>query len=163
MKSLPNTMEQDEIRSNRLSCNPRLGLLTDVGRKRQVDEDSILAVEAISGFESLEGMDEEETGYLGSRIMKVIDSDFEIFPLEQRMQGTVSLKKKSVQLKPMDSVGGNVSASRDKEGNSEITVEGHITSRSNDGKTSVSGRGEVSVSQQGNVSGEVRVGIEHEF
>ncbi len=34
------------------SGNPRLGLLTDVGKKRQVDEDAILAVETVSGFES---------------------------------------------------------------------------------------------------------------
>ena len=34
------------------SQNPIIGLLTDVGRKRQVDEDSILALESISGFES---------------------------------------------------------------------------------------------------------------
>ena len=34
------------------SANPRIGLLTDVGRKRQIDEDSILALESVSGFES---------------------------------------------------------------------------------------------------------------
>ncbi len=52
MKDLTNIIEHDQMKSNRLSYNPRLGLLTDVGKKRQIDEDAILAIEAISGFES---------------------------------------------------------------------------------------------------------------
>lgn len=34
------------------SSNPRIGLLSDVGQKRPVDEDSILAVESVSAFKS---------------------------------------------------------------------------------------------------------------
>jgi len=35
-----------------ISNNARIGLLTDVGKKRKVDEDAILAIESMSGFES---------------------------------------------------------------------------------------------------------------
>jgi len=35
-----------------ISNNARIGLLTDVGKKRQVDEDAILAIESMSAFES---------------------------------------------------------------------------------------------------------------
>ena len=35
-----------------ISNNARIGLLTDVGKKRKVDEDAILAIESVSGFES---------------------------------------------------------------------------------------------------------------
>lgn len=74
-----------------------------------------------------------------------------------------ALHSRFLQSRPMDSIGGHVSASKDKEGRSEVTVEGHITSRSNDGKTSVSAAGQVSMTDQGRVSGEVNVKVEHEF
>lgn len=35
-----------------ISNNARIGLLTDIGKKRQVDEDAILAIESMSGIES---------------------------------------------------------------------------------------------------------------
>ena len=35
-----------------ISNNARIGLLTDVGKKRKVDEDAILAIESMSAFES---------------------------------------------------------------------------------------------------------------
>lgn len=61
------------------------------------------------------------------------------------------------------SVGGGVSADRDKDGSSEITVEAHISSESNDGNASFEGSGEVSVDNQGNVSGGVSVSFDYEF
>jgi hypothetical protein len=61
------------------------------------------------------------------------------------------------------SVGGNVSADKGKAGNGEVTVEGHVSTKSDDGNTSFSAGGKVSVDTQGNVAGEVTVGIEHEF
>jgi len=60
------------------SSNPRIGLLSDIGKRRQVDEDSILALESISVFESkidskfllvlADGMGGHSKGEVGSRI-----------------------------------------------------------------------------------------------
>lgn len=54
MKIMEDVTEQkiESILSPSNIQNPRIALLTDVGKKRQVDEDSILAIESISGFES---------------------------------------------------------------------------------------------------------------
>lgn len=60
------------------SSNPRIGLLSDIGKRRPVDEDSILALESISVFESkadskfllalADGMGGHSKGEVGSRI-----------------------------------------------------------------------------------------------
>jgi len=126
-----------------------------------------MEIGAISGFESLEEMDWNETRRLDSKTTKktakLIDNDLKIFSQARVKQATISLQDKSIQLKSMGSVGGNVSASKDREGNSEVSVEGHVSSKSDDGKTSVSAGGEVSISDRGKVSGEVNVKFEHEF
>ena len=69
----------------------------------------------------------------------------------------------SSRMKPLNSVGGSVSAEKDKDGSSEITGEAHITAKSDDGNTSVTATGEASVDNQGNYSGKVEVKVEHEF
>jgi len=60
------------------SSNPRIGLLSDIGKRRKVDEDSILALESITAFESkidskfllvlADGMGGHSKGEVGSRI-----------------------------------------------------------------------------------------------
>jgi hypothetical protein len=69
----------------------------------------------------------------------------------------------SARIRPMGSVGGSVSAEKDKEGNSEITAEVHVTSRSDDGNTSVKASGEGTIDHAGNYSGKVEVRVDHEF
>lgn len=69
----------------------------------------------------------------------------------------------STGMKPLNSVGGSVSAEKDKDGSSEITGEVHVTAKSDDGNTSVTAQGEASVDDQGNCSGKVEVSVEHEF
>ncbi len=69
----------------------------------------------------------------------------------------------STTMKPMNSVGGSVSAEKDKDGSSEITGEVHVSAKSDDGNTSVTARGEANVDNRGNYSGKVEVSIEHEF
>lgn len=71
------TPKQESL--NTFSSNPRIGLLSDVGKKRPVDEDSVLAVESISVFESkvnstfllvvADGMGGHSKGELASKIL----------------------------------------------------------------------------------------------
>jgi len=49
-KILKEKTESDNIHI--ISNNARIGLLTDVGKKREVDEDAILAIESMSAFKS---------------------------------------------------------------------------------------------------------------
>ncbi len=68
--------------------NPRVGLLTDVGRRRQVNEDAVLAMEVVSGFESrvrrrfllvlADGMGGHADGQVASRM--VVDAIAEKMP-----------------------------------------------------------------------------------
>ena len=69
----------------------------------------------------------------------------------------------STRMKPMGSVGGGAAASTDKEGNVEVTVDGHVGTKSDDGNTTFTVNGEVAVDQSGNVSAKAEVRIEHEF
>ena len=69
----------------------------------------------------------------------------------------------SYKMKPMTTVGGEITVEKDKEGNSEVTVEGHASTKSDDGNTEVSTSGEVTIDTKGNVSYEVKASIEFEF
>ena len=70
--------DKSDFLTGNFSQNPRLGLMTDVGKKRKVDEDAILTMESISGFESkmskkfllvlADGMGGHEKGEIASKI-----------------------------------------------------------------------------------------------
>ncbi|MGH9021450.1 MAG: Stp1/IreP family PP2C-type Ser/Thr phosphatase [Acidimicrobiales bacterium] len=71
-------MDDTKSSTRKFSQNPRLGLMTDVGKKRKVDEDAILVMESVSGFESkmsqkfllalADGMGGHEKGEIASKI-----------------------------------------------------------------------------------------------
>ncbi len=67
------------------------------------------------------------------------------------------------EMRPMSSVGGSVSAEKEKDGSSEISAEAHVTTKSDDGDTSITASGEATIDNQGNYSGKIEVRIEHEF
>ena len=69
----------------------------------------------------------------------------------------------STRIKPMGSVGGGVSADKDYEGNAEVTAEVHVSTKSEDGNTTVSASGQATIDNAGNTSGKVEVKFEHEF
>lgn len=71
-------MSDSNLAIGKFSQNPRLGLMTDVGKKRKIDEDAILVMESVSGFESkmsqkfllvlADGMGGHEKGEIASKI-----------------------------------------------------------------------------------------------
>jgi hypothetical protein len=69
----------------------------------------------------------------------------------------------SVKMKPLGHVGGGVSADAKPDGSTEVNAEAHISTTSDDGKTSVTASGEATVDNQGNCSGKIEVRVEHEF
>ncbi len=69
----------------------------------------------------------------------------------------------TARMKSMNSAGGKISAEKDKDGNSEIKGEVHVTANSDDKSTSVTASGEASVDNRGNTSGKVEVRVDHEF
>lgn len=69
----------------------------------------------------------------------------------------------TAKMKSMNSAGGKISAEKDKDGNSELKGEVHVTANSDDKNTSVTASGEASIDNQGNTSGKVEVKFDHEF
>ncbi len=80
-EKMEETLKQkpDSEETQSISNNTRIGLLTDIGKKRQVDEDAILAIESMSAFESkssqkfllvlADGMGGHSKGEIASKII----------------------------------------------------------------------------------------------
>jgi len=80
-EKMEETLKQkpDSEETTSISNNARIGLLTDIGKKRQVDEDAILAIESMSAFESkssqkfllvlADGMGGHSKGEIASKII----------------------------------------------------------------------------------------------
>ena len=122
-----------------------------------------MLVEGISDGAISEGPEWEQIGRLGSKTVRLESRGIAIPPLLHVVPKNISLINRSIQYKPMDSVGGSASGNTDKDGNVEVTIEGHISTKSDNGNTSVSASGEVTMDSQGNISGGGQVSIEHEF
>jgi hypothetical protein len=69
----------------------------------------------------------------------------------------------STQLKPLGNIGGSTSAEKNDEGNTEVKAEVHVSTKSEDGNTTVTAKGEATVDNKGNYTGKVEVSFEHEF
>ena len=127
-----------------------------------------MTVEGISSVETdceaYESTDEMIGSWDGKEVRELSSDDQKVPAPHVVLKTRASLHNRSVHVRPMGGrVGGGVSAETDKDGNTEVSAEGHGSYKSDDGNTSATVSGSASVNDRGEVSTKVEARVEYEW